>query len=52
MAMNIDLSLPNGASMHEALAADFSDYGPQRRPAVPPADQVQDLGSLTHVAGS
>lgn len=52
MVMSIDLSLPNGASMQEAVTADFSDYGPQRRPALPPADQVQDLGSLIHVAGS
>jgi hypothetical protein len=52
MVMSMDLSLPNGGSMQEAITADFSDYGPQRRPAVPPADQVQNLGSLIHVAGT
>jgi len=52
MVMTVDLSLPNGASMQEAVTADFSDYGPQRPPALPPADQVQDLASLIHVAGT
>lgn len=51
VAMTIDLSLPNNASMQETLTADLSDYGPQPRPAAPPPDQVQDIGALIHVGG-
>ena len=52
MVMTVDLSLSKGASMQETVTADFSDYGPQRPPVLPPADQVQDLASLIHVAGT
>jgi hypothetical protein len=51
MVMKIDLALPNGGSAQETISADLSDYGPQRRPAAPPSDQVQDIGSLIHIGG-
>ena len=51
MVMTIDLAVPNGGSMQEAVTADLSDYGPQPRPAAPPSDQVQDIGGLLHIGG-
>jgi hypothetical protein len=45
--MVMTLRLPvGGAVISETVTADITDYGPQPRPAVPPADQVQDLTSL------
>jgi hypothetical protein len=49
--MTLDLQLPNGRSMQERVTAAFSDYGPQARPAAPPADEVLDLNSLTGASG-
>ena len=47
---------PNGApagsqSTGVGLTMDYSDYGPQPRPAVPPADQVEDVGALAASLG-
>ena len=46
VVMSIDLDLPNGANMQETIIADYSDYGPQSRPATPPASAVMDLSNL------
>lgn len=46
MQMTISATPASGQPMTIGLAMDFSDYGPQPRPAVPPADQVQDLSAL------
>lgn len=40
-AMSISLHA-EGQSVQESVVADITDYGSQPRPAVPPADQVQD----------
>ncbi len=40
VSMTIDLSLPNGPSLQETETVDLSHYGPQPRPAAPPADEV------------
>ncbi len=48
VVMSLNLSLPNGQALQETVTADLTDYGPQRRPSPPPADQVQDFsGSST-----
>ena len=44
--MSLTLALPNGPSVQETVTVDLGHYGPQRIPAAPPADQVQDLTSL------
>ena len=43
---SIALDLPNGANMQETIIGDYSDYGPQSRPATPPASAVMDLSNL------
>lgn len=46
------LSVPaGGGNVQETVTGDMTDYGPQPLPAVPPADQVQDLSSLVKVQG-
>lgn len=49
IVMTITVAIPNGRTMQETMTADLSDYGPQPRPPLPPADRVQDLSSLIHV---
>ena len=49
--MALNLTVSTGASMDETMSADFSDYGPQPRPAVPPASEVEDVSSLSHLGG-
>lgn len=51
MVMTVDLALPNGGSMQETVTADLSDYGAHPRPALPPPDQVEDIGALVHIGG-
>ena len=46
MNMFLALSVQNGVSLQENVTADFTDYGPQPRPTLPPADQVTSLNSL------
>ena len=48
--MELDLNLPSGPSLHEAMTIDLSDYGPQTAPAPPPSDQVTDLSGLAGLA--
>jgi len=44
----LDLSLPTGGTnLQETVTVDIGDYGAQQPPAIPPADQVLDLSSLT-----
>jgi len=45
--ITIDIGIPNGPSIDETMTADLSDYGPQAKPVLPPAGDVQDLTSLT-----
>jgi len=40
VAITISLVLPNGATMQELETVDLSHYGPQPRPAAPPAYEV------------
>ncbi|HEX3831583.1 MAG TPA: hypothetical protein VHW04_06400 [Solirubrobacteraceae bacterium] len=49
--MSLTLALPNGPSVQETVTIDIGHYGPQRLPAAPPADQVQDLSSLAGASG-
>jgi hypothetical protein len=51
VATSISLALPSGQAMQESVSVEFSHYGPQPRPAPPPADQVQDLGGLLGSSG-
>ena len=46
VVMSLNLQSPSGQAVQETVTVDLSHYGPQRRPASPPADQVQDLSSL------
>lgn len=43
--------LPNGQKMSVAVTIDVTDYGPQPRPAVPPASDVTDLSGLATTLG-
>jgi hypothetical protein len=52
MVLTITLSAPNGASVREVVRADLSDYGPQPKPTLPPAADVQDLNALAGVTGA
>ena len=47
MQMTFDATLSSGQSLHFGMTADISDYGPQPRPALPPAADVQDISALT-----
>jgi hypothetical protein len=44
--MNFTASLPGGSTVSEVVTIDITHYGPERRPAVPPASEVTDLSSL------
>ena len=44
VVMSLALSSPTGQAFQETVTADLTDYGAQRRPSPPPADQVQDIG--------
>jgi hypothetical protein len=48
--MSLSAQTPNGPAVQETITADMTDYGPQPRPTLPPADQVTDLSRL--VAGA
>jgi hypothetical protein len=49
IAMSIPLRV-NGTLLQEDATADITDYGPQRLPTPPSADQVADLSSLIHIS--
>jgi hypothetical protein len=51
MVMSLSLHPSSGPTMQETVLADLSDYGPQPRPSLPPADQVQDMTRLLSGAG-
>jgi hypothetical protein len=46
LRMALDATAPGGQTVGVGMTVDFSDYGPQPRPAIPPTDQVQDIGTL------
>jgi hypothetical protein len=50
-AMSFSLHSAGGPSLDETVVADLTDYGPQPRPSLPPADQVQDASSLESSGG-
>jgi hypothetical protein len=51
MRMSFDES-PSGQTIHAVITMDFSDYGPQPPPSIPPADQVSDISSLGGLGGT
>ena len=55
LVRRVSMSLPmheaNGAVLQQGVTADLTDYGPQPQPTLPPAGQVEDLGSLIHIGG-
>jgi hypothetical protein len=50
-AMSLSMHPSGGATLQETVVADVTKYGPQPRPALPPADQVQDATSLLSGGG-
>lgn len=49
LAMTYSLQVPNtGQTSKVVMVMDFADYGPQPKPAIPPASQTTDLLSLLH----
>ena len=53
MAMTYSVQVPGtGQTTKVAMVTDFSDYGPQPKPAIPPASQTTNLLSLLHGASS
>jgi hypothetical protein len=52
MAVTIDLAVGTGPSISETVTVDISDYGPQLKPAAPPAGEVQDLTGLAGTSGA
>ncbi len=51
IAMSYKLRLPGtGKSTSVSMLLDFVAYGPQPRPAIPPASQTTNLDSLIHVS--
>jgi hypothetical protein len=51
VVMTLDVGVPTGPSVHEAVTVDLDHYGPQQAPVPPPSDQVTDLTSLAKAAG-
>jgi hypothetical protein len=49
--MNFGGSLANAQTLQLGMTIDFSNYGPQPRPTLPAADEVQDLSGLTATGG-
>jgi hypothetical protein len=49
--MSLNGSGANGQSFGETMTEDITDYGPQPRPAAPPADQVTNVSGLAGLAG-
>lgn len=49
LAMTYSLQVPNTQQTSKvAMVMDFTDYGPQPKPAIPPASQTTNLLSLLH----
>jgi hypothetical protein len=49
--MNFTPSLAGGSTASEVMTIDITHYGPEPRPAVPPASEVTDLSSLLGSGG-
>lgn len=49
--MTMAAGLPSGQTLDETMTIDVSDYGPQPRPALPPADEVANLSGLIGSGG-
>lgn len=47
MEMVYSFTPTGGQMVRESMTANLTDYGPQLRPAAPPADQVQDVTGAT-----
>ncbi len=50
MTMTIDAQLAS-VPLRETVTVDMTDYGPQPKPAAPPANQVQDITSAAALRG-
>jgi hypothetical protein len=51
MTMTFSFSPTGGPAVQESITEDMSDYGPQPRPTLPPADQVQDVTESGFLGG-
>jgi hypothetical protein len=51
-AFGINEQLPGIGPMHLSMRMDFTDYGPQPAPSLPPASQVRDISSLAGAGSS
>jgi hypothetical protein len=51
MRITVAASLPSGQSLDETATFDFTHYGPQPEPALPPASDVENLNGLLASAG-
>jgi hypothetical protein len=45
VTVSLALNSPSGPALQASFTADITDYGPQPRPTLPPADQVTDASS-------
>lgn len=52
IAITYSLQVPNAGQSKVAMVTDFSDYGPQPKPAIPPASQTTNLLTLLHGGSS
>lgn len=48
VGLTYSLQVPGAGQTKVAMVTDFSDYGPQPKPAIPPASQTTNLLSLLH----
>jgi hypothetical protein len=46
LRLSVNEKLPTGQQVNSLYDITIPEYGPQSPPALPPADQVSDLGSL------
>jgi hypothetical protein len=51
MTMEFNFAPTGAPAFQESITADMTDYGPQPRPAAPPAGQVQDVTDLAGPGG-
>lgn len=51
MTMSFNASAPTAQTLSESFTIDFLKYGPQPKPALPPASEVTDLSSMLGSGG-
>jgi hypothetical protein len=51
MEMTIAPNIPGGPTLNEDITIDITHYGPEPRPALPPANEVANLGGLIGAGG-